>query len=131
MAVEQGFVALLTANPNVVAAAPVGGFLAQLPQDQALPSWSYTTVADPTDYTLKGPVGLSERRIQIDCYGNTGAETITLASAIDAVLSGYMGTLPDGTHVQGCFHLNTMDVFDEESRTFRRMLEYSLWYVTP
>lgn len=124
LAFEQGFVALV----NTAAA---GGYFAQLPKDAQLPAWTYLVVSDPSDYTLQATVELSAMRMQIDCYGQTGAQAITLAKAIDAVLSGYLGTLPDGTLVQGCFRTNRIDFFDDAARNFRRMLEYQIWYVEP
>ena len=44
--IEQGFVQLVQDTSAVKAIATSGGFLAELPKDQVLPSWSYTTVAD-------------------------------------------------------------------------------------
>jgi hypothetical protein len=56
--IEQGFVQLVQGTSAVNTIAATGGFLAELPKDQALPSWSYTTVADSADYVLAGPVDL-------------------------------------------------------------------------
>jgi hypothetical protein len=69
--------------------------------------------------------------LQIDCYGSTAAQAITLAKAIDAVLNGYRGTLPDAdaTVVQGCFRLNLIDPDPwDASQECRRILEYELWF---
>jgi hypothetical protein len=78
------------------------------------------------DYELPGPVSLGHTRIQIDCYGASGADAIRLAAAIDAVLIAYRGTMTDqdSTVVQGCFRTNKIDFFDDEARNYRRMLEY-------
>lgn len=124
--IEEGMVILVQGNAAVLAIAPVGGFLGSLPKDFALPSWSYIVVSDPVEYELGGPVNVSCTRIQIDCYGASGASAIALAAAIDAVLKGYHGTLndPDATVVQGCFRTNKIDFFDDEARNYRRMLEY-------
>jgi hypothetical protein len=129
--IEQGLSQLVQGTTAVSAIAPVGGFYGQLPKGQALPSWSFIFVSDNPIYTLDGPNPLTNRRLQLDCYGNTGAEAITLGTVVDNALSGYTGTLadPDATVVQGCFRSNLIDFFDYESRTFRRMLEYSIWFV--
>ena len=125
--IEQGLVQLVQGTPAVAAIATAGGgFLGTLPKDFLLPSWSYVIVSDPVDYELTGPVSLGCTRIQIDCYGTVGADAIRLAKAIDAVLIGYRGTLPDpdATVVQGCFRTNKLDFFDSDARNYRRMLEY-------
>ena len=127
--IEQGFVQLVQGTPAVKAIATTGGFLAELPKDQALPSWSYTTVADSAGYVLAGPVDLGSWNVQIDCYAGTREQAVLLAAAIDAVLNGYAGTLadPDHTVVQGIFRINKRDFFDDARRTYRRMLEYEVW----
>lgn len=125
--IEQGLVLLVQGAPAVAAIATAGGgFLDTLPKDFQLPSWAYSIVSDPVEYELTGPVSLGSTRIQIDCFGATGADAIRLAKAIDAVLIGYRGTMtdPDETNVQGCFRTNKIDFFDDEARNYRRMLEY-------
>jgi hypothetical protein len=130
LAFEQGFVALVNSDAGVSAVGSSGGYFAQLPKDK-IPGWTYLVVSDPSDYTLQGAVELSGMRLQVDCYGSTAAQAITLAKAIDRLLSGYQGTLPDGTVVQGCFRTNRLSFFDDNARNYRRMLEYEIWYVEP
>src|ERR1022692_5269963 len=81
--IEQGFVLLVQRTSEVNAIAATGGFLAELPKDQVLPSWSFTTVADSADYVLAGPVDLGSWNVQIDCYANTREQAVLLAAAID------------------------------------------------
>jgi hypothetical protein len=95
--IEQGFVQFVQGAAGVNTIAATGGFLAELPKDQALPSWSYTTVADSADYVLAGPVDLGSWNVQIH------------------------------TVVQGIFRINKRDFFDDARRTYRRMLEYEVW----
>jgi hypothetical protein len=131
---EAGLVSTIQADPTVAALCPVGGFAMQLPPDQTLPSWRHVSISEQTDYLLSGPDSLRMRRIQIDCYGNTAAEAISLASAIDAVLSQLKRvTLPDSdaTRVEGVFRSNLIDFFDDAARSYRRMVEYTVWYFQP
>jgi hypothetical protein len=127
--IELGVVLLVQGNAAVKAIAPTGGFFAQLPKDYTLPTWTYQTVSDVAGYLLQQPETVGQRRVQIDCYGATAADAIRLANAIDALLSGFRGTLtdPDATVIQGCFRGNMIDFFDPDSRTYRRMLEYQIW----
>jgi hypothetical protein len=129
--IEAGIVQLIQADSAVSGLCPNGaGFLAQLPINQQLPSWSYTFVSDVPTYVFEGRDALTMRRLQIDCYASNGADAINLAHAIDAVLSAYHGTLPDSdrTIVSGCMRSNLIDFFDLESRSYRRLLEYKLWF---
>jgi hypothetical protein len=130
--IEQGLVLLVQGDAGVSAIAAKGGFFASLPKDYTLPTWTYQTISDVAGYLLTQPETVGERRVQIDCYGAKAADAIQLADAIDALLSGYRGTLtdPDATFVQGCFRDNMMDFFDPDTRTFRRMLDYKVWFNT-
>lgn len=129
--IEAGIVSLIQASSAVAALCPNGaGFLSQLPINQALPSWSYSFISDVPTYVFEGRDKLTMRRLQIDAYGASGADTINLAHAIDAVLNDFRGTLTDADHtiVTGCFRANLIDFFDRDSRTYRRMLDYRLWF---
>lgn len=130
---EAGIVALVMGNPAVLAIATTGGYLLSLPKDQlteVTASWSYQVISDKGDYGLRGEHGLVMRRMQIDCYSDPTHPglCITLAKAIDKVLGGYQGTLPDvdSTVVFGCFRSDLTDFFDAAGRTYRRMLEYEI-----
>jgi hypothetical protein len=128
--IEQGIVELVQADPTVAALCPVGGFLSQLPQTATLPSWAYSTISLSRTYPLDNVERLTMRRIQIDVIASTSASVIHLANAIDAVLSGYRGTLPDpdATAVQGIFTDSMSDFFDTTARNYRRSIDYIVWY---
>ena len=128
--IEDGIVQLVQSDPTVLSLCQFGGFWLSLPKGTPLPSWSFTVVSEVTDYTLAGRTDLTPRRLQIDTYAMEGAEALNLARAIDNVLSGYKGTLPDpqATVVQGCFRENEIDFFDDVSRTYRRMIEFFVHY---
>ena len=131
--IELGIVRLVNSSPAVSAIIANGGFFVELPKDPTLPAWTYKVITDEPDYTLAGFGGCSYRRIQIDCQCNTGADCINLASAIDEVLSGFRGALPDpdSTVMQGCFRDRIYDDFNDKSRSYRRMLEYKIWFSNP
>lgn len=128
--IEDGIVQLVQADPTVLAQCSFGGFYLSLPKGTPLPSWSYQVVSEPAEYTLVGRTDLTPRRLQIDVYAMNGAQALNLARAIDNVLSGWKGTLPDtqATLVQGIFRDNEIDFFDDASRTYRRMIEFFVNY---
>ncbi|HTF64547.1 MAG TPA: hypothetical protein VK638_17835 [Edaphobacter sp.] len=131
--IDQGLVLLLQGSPAVAAIAPTGGFNTQLPPDKQLPSWTFQLISSPSDLTLQGPISLTMARYQFDCYGQTKAQTILLAKAINDVLDGFAGMLtdPDATIVQVAVRSNMLDFFDDDARNYRRMLEYQIQYVAP
>ena len=126
--IEQGIQILVQANAAVAAISTFGGFSTQLPENAAKPPWTQTLVSDPVDYKMDGVVDLGSRSIQIDCFAATMSDAMSLAAAIDAILSGYRGQLADddAVFVQGCFRTDMRDFFDDAPRTFRRMLQYSI-----
>jgi hypothetical protein len=129
--IEQGFVNLVQHTPAVAAiAVGGGGYLSVVPKGETMPTWTYTSVSMLFDYTLAGEHGLNMWRVQVDCYGEHAAECIRLAAAIDKVLSGFSGVLTDvdSTLVDSCFTSNQIDFFDDASKTYRRMIDYELWF---
>lgn len=116
----------------VAAIAASGGFLGTLPKDLALPSWTYLFVGGSAEYTLLGARGPRRRRLQVDCYGNTAAESIALEHAIDAVLSGFSGTLTDLDSIKVDSILMSAEPvdfgLDPDSRSYRRMIEYEVTF---
>ena len=134
MTVEEGLVNLVQSDPTVAGLTPNGGgFLATLPKDTNPPSWSYIFFGGKRPHGLRGERGLTQGRMQIDCYGNSGTDSVNLAAAIDAVLDSYSGTITDGSGsviVDSCMLSDTpSDYFDSAKRTYRRMLEYEVWYI--
>lgn len=120
--IDQGIVMLINA------AGIPGGSMVELAKDQTLPAWTYLVVSQTSNRGLIFFRGLNTRRLQIDCYGNTGAEVIDLARRVDGVLEGFAGKLPDpdATFVSSCFNSDTQDFFDDAHRSYRRMLEYEI-----
>ena len=126
---EAGIVKLVMADDAVKAICAAGGFLATLPKDTVLPSWTYRAISDHSSYGLRGEHGFVTRRLQIDCFGTVREDAMLLGKAINKVLSGYRGTLADSdsTIVFGCFRSDLQDPpLDEAARTYRRMLEYEI-----
>ncbi|HXI42057.1 MAG TPA: hypothetical protein VNH83_18895 [Bryobacteraceae bacterium] len=135
MAIEQGISLLVRnalSNPPDDA---FGGFFAQLPKDWISAdrprAWTYRFITSNPMYVLAGANGMVEAELQIDCHGFTPEDAIALAAAIDPVLSGFHGLLPDDdqTKVQGMFNQgSSTDGYSDVNRTFVRTLEYQIHY---
>lgn len=129
--IEAGISRLVQSDSAVAALCPRGGgYLVQLPKDAPLPAWTFAFVSESPDYLLTKRSELTQRRLQVDCYGSIAADAITLADAVDQVLDRFQGTLadPDATVVHRCFFDNLIDFFDEGRQSFRRVLEYQIWF---
>lgn len=130
---EDGFVAFVQSAPSV-ANLSTGGFLRQLPPSfnvQSTPAWTWFFVTNHPDTGLQFPNGMIRALIQIDVYGMSQTSVSPLSYAIDLLLQGYVGPLgdADGTTIQGCLRTDLMDEpFDPDSRVYRRMLEYEVFY---
>src|SRR3989442_15415239 len=99
---EQGLVMLIQGalgGSPPVASCP-GGYFAELPKDQISPTfpmaWTYRSVTSEPSIILSGQDGFTSWLVQIDCHGNTAADAIHLARAIDKILrGGFKGVLAD------------------------------------
>jgi hypothetical protein len=134
--IEQGFTTLISTGiasqfPNLT-----GGFPTQLPPNfisTANPwSWSWRSILSTPMYFLQGQDALTTWEVQLDCYGNSMAQAVQVARAIDGVLrGGYSGTLsdPDNTVVSMIKRLPGMvDGFSDLNRSYVRSLEYEVIY---
>lgn len=142
--IEQGIVKLIQSAPSITPICPYGGYMAQLlPKDATafMPTWTWRIISNLPDTGLRFSRGLAFCRFQIDVYGHPdrrGTDCLQLAAAIDSLLSGYQGTLPDadplasppvaGTFVSSIFGFDQSDDFNDSLRSYRRMLEYEINY---
>lgn len=108
-----------------------GGFPGTLPENMRGPAYAYTVISDRANVTLQSVTGLGMRRYQFDCFGPLAVDAKRLADAIDAVLNGFSGTLPDpdSTVVDSAIRSDRMGPKDSDSaRNFWVMLEFEIWY---
>lgn len=65
----------------------------ELLQKQTLDSLVYRLIHGSRDYAHDGPSGFNTSRFQIDCWSKTRKGSITLANAVEKLLSGYTGNV--------------------------------------
>lgn len=63
----------------------------QHPQGVPLPGIVLTVIDDLEQVTHQGPDGLSQARVQVDCYADTYSQAKTLGRAVRLALNGYRG----------------------------------------
>lgn len=130
--IDQGIVMLVsqsTAVNSLVAKGAKGGVSDELDKDSPLPSWTYKIVSEVPEYALQGEE-FPFRRLEIRAYGSSAADAVLLGKAIDVVLQGYRGVLPDpdATNISSCLRSDRSSGFDDIRRAWWRMLEYEIWY---
>lgn len=125
--IEAGLTTLLSANAPLQALIGSCLYPVFVPENTAYPCISYQAVSATSEYALDGS---SERtkRLQFDVWGRNYADCKAVAAALDAVLDGFSGPLPDGTVILGAFRGVELDLSEQYSRTYRTMIEYTFRY---
>jgi hypothetical protein len=128
---EQGLVQLVNADATVAGITTNGGFgFDELAKDTVLPSWAFRFSGGKSYPTLLGARGFRWRRLEIHCMANDADTVILLSTAINAVLEGFSGNLPDGTMIDCIYNENSpIDFFDASTRTYRRVHEYEVYFI--
>jgi hypothetical protein len=94
-------------------------------QGAALPYIVLHVIDDAEEHTYQGPDGLSQGRVQVDCYGATYGQAKTLSRHVRAVLDGYRGG-----QFSGIFHASTRDNREGGANEFERPFTVQLDFLT-
>lgn len=106
----DGIVAQVLADGPTAALVAANVFKNELPRGYVLPAIAVHRYGGSQEYQYNGPVGTREDKVQFDCYGPDAETAQEVAEAVRAALLAFVGTLPDGTVVQGCYLEINMDV---------------------
>lgn len=96
------------------------------PQGERRPLIVLTRVSEGEDFVLKGPSGLLQTRVQIDCWAATPDEASALAEAVRARLHGLSGVWL-GITISGAFAGSIREDQDRETHAFRVGRDYMVW----
>lgn len=125
---EEDFTALLSG----AVAEPVHWRMQPMLQKD-LPFVNLSLVSAPTDYVTSGATGAQGASIQVDCWGRTYSDAVTLARSVKAALSGFSG-ISGTTIFHVVFHEVERDLGgnlpqdDGGSRIFGRSADYRVVY---
>jgi len=97
-----------------------------LPQAPAVPAVVFTEVSGDDDVGLDGPSGVGSRRVQVDSWARTRAESTALALAVRTALAGHAGAA-GGFEVQAGFLLTERWDFEPETSLYRTSQDYEFW----
>ena len=126
--IESGLASLLLSNSTVTAIIADQISPLVLPESAKYPAVTYQVISSIAEYTNDGPAGFARTRIELNAWATTYGSSKAVAQAIRAVLDGYSGTLPDGTHVANAIVVNISDQFDSDARLYRVQTDYSVWH---
>ena len=111
--IEAGLIALIKADPTLSTLIASRLYLLNLPETPAMPAVTMRLVSTKEDYTLDGPLGLVQVRLQIDSYAAMYSDAKAVSTALRSLLNGYSGTLPNGCEVFDISRDGEQSGFDE------------------
>ncbi len=88
---EEEFRALLLADADVVSQVAARVNFGAHPQGDPLPAIVLNTISDREHMSMNSATGLSQGRVQVDCYAHSYGEAKRISRAAKAVLHGYRG----------------------------------------
>lgn len=120
---------LLAAAVNVPDPKPAAVYDSLLPRGYKLPAIVVHRYGGAHDQDFTGPIDCVEDNFQLDVYGDTSDAKEDIAQAARDLLTGYTGTLSDGTVVSGTYKEQDRDMpflpnTAPENRTFRTVLAF-------
>jgi hypothetical protein len=125
----DGLVSLL--NTNTAITTIVGNRIRPIPAPEDIATTAcitYQVASESNSYTLTGGDGVTTCRIVFTCFAPRYKDARTLALAVKTTLSGYSGTLPDGTYIHESEIANLVDGFDDGSRVSRTSIHVLIQY---
>ena len=93
MTVDTAIIQALLADVTVVGFVGTGVWPGSKPQAASNPAIVVNWIEGNPVYTNDGDSGLSQSRLEVDCWGDTYSEVKDLAAAVKNVLSGFQGTV--------------------------------------
>jgi hypothetical protein len=125
--IEQGLWQLLSTTGAITTLCGTRIYPAVLPTDPTYPCVLYKMIAAKPSPTM-ATSGFQRWRIEFDCFANTYLSAASLRSALRSTLEGYRGTLSDGTYLQDAQFIQLGDMFEDDARVYRAMIEFYLFF---
>jgi hypothetical protein len=128
---EEALRSLLVGSGGVTDLVSTRVYWRQAPQSVTGNFINMHRVSGGRDYNMSGASGLTESRVQVDCWAAKYSDAKLIARAVEAVASGYTGTI-GGKRLQGVFidaerDDDTSDAGDVATR-FRTSLDLLIWH---
>jgi hypothetical protein len=128
---EEGIIAKLLATGGVTALVATRVYPGRRPQASALPAIDIASISGVPVYTDDGESGLASARVEINCWGQTYSSAKTVARAVKASLSAFVGQSA-GITFQNILLDSERDFSETGSNAaeylFRTNLDFIIWY---
>ena len=118
--VEQTLFTALTSSSAVTAICGTRIYPLLLPTEPTLPAIDYKFVGGANQPTMD-TTGVQRYRVEINCWGATYAQAVTLRHAVIKALSGYQS---DNTSIQ---FLMPQDIFEPDLLQYRAVAEFYVY----
>lgn len=127
--IEQALKTLFTGgSPNDIATLIGNRFYADvLPQSPTMPAVVFSLLTGANIRSTDGPSALANPTFQIDCWASNPAGRAALFKAVRQRLDTFSGTV-EGVVIQGIFLVRYRDLYDNETRLYRRTADFSIWH---
>ena len=126
--IEVGFYNLLAADSSIAALCGNRIYPVQLPEGSALPAITYLYPGGSSQPTLN-TTGYQRQRLEINCWGATYPDAVTLRGTVRTALEGTRAVLSDGTDLQDIEFIQPIDFpFETDAREYRCAIEFYLHF---
>ena len=128
--IEDGLHDLLLANPvlqSLIAERMYPLVWADVP---TFPLCTFQRISTSTQSVLSGPINFVTCRMQYDSWGHRYSDVKDVSAALNNVLNGYTGTLPNGTRVLDCVLDTSFDLYDSVALAYRVSSDYLVTFLT-
>jgi hypothetical protein len=119
--IESAFYSVLANCPAITALAGSRIYPLVIPEDSTLPAIDYGIIGGSSTPTFTTP-GTSRYRVEINCWGHTYGDAVTLRGAVITNLSGYLDVNMSIQLIQ------PQDFFDHELLQYRAMAEFYIYF---
>lgn len=126
---EEALVNLLLADSDLSALVGPRIHWDEIPQGSADPAVTLFLVSGVPDYHMAGPSGLVASRVQIDCRGPSKEVALSVARAVEAVLSGLKTTI-GSIKFDSVMKINARSEFEKSATPAYRLesADYRIWH---
>jgi hypothetical protein len=120
--IELAFKAVLSSSPAIAALCGKRIYPLLLPTNSPMPAIDYSFVGGSATATLT-TTGVQKYRVEVNCWGDTYTDAVTLRAAVVLALNGYTDFEFDGSDISIQL-IQPRDFFDHDLLQYRAMVEF-------